>query len=52
MSHSDSRASRDISEHPAVKNIDDLQEAVQALRESERQLESLMGHLPGLAYRA
>jgi PAS domain S-box-containing protein len=52
MSHSDSRASRDISEHPAVKNIDDLQEAEQALRERERQLESLMGHLPGLAYRA
>ena len=52
MSHSESRASRDISEHPAVKSIDDLQEAEQALRERERQLESLMGHLPGLAYRA
>src|SRR5215813_7586796 len=31
---------------------DDLREAEQALRERERQLDSLMGHLPGLAYRA
>ena len=52
MSHSESRASRDISEHPAVKNIDDLQEAEQALRERERLLDSLMGVLPGSAYRA
>src|SRR5215468_3532399 len=31
---------------------DDLQPAEQELRERERQLDSLMGHLPGLAYRA
>ena len=30
---------------------DDLRQTVQQLRERERQLESLMGHLPGLAYR-
>jgi PAS domain S-box-containing protein len=52
MSHSHSAASRDISEYPAVKTIDDLRQAEQQLRESQRQLESLMGHLPGLAYRA
>jgi PAS domain S-box-containing protein len=33
-------------------NIDDLRQAEQQLQERERQLESLMGHLPGLAYRA
>ena len=44
MTHSDSRANRDPS--------DDLRQAEQQLRERERQLESLMGHLPGLAYRA
>src|SRR5215467_11865165 len=31
---------------------DDLRQAEQELRERERQLDSLMGHLPGLAYRA
>jgi two-component system, sensor histidine kinase and response regulator len=36
----------------AVRNIDDLRQAEQALRERERQLDSLLGHLPGLAYRA
>src|SRR5438552_1231687 len=36
----------------AVRNIDNLRQAEQQLRERERQLESLMGHLPGLAYRA
>ena len=36
----------------AVRNIDDLRQDEQQLRERERQLESLMGHLPGLAYRA
>src|ERR1700730_15629898 len=41
MTHSDSR-------DPS----DDLRQAEQQLRERERQLESLMGHLPGLAYRA
>ena len=35
-----------------VRNIDDLRQAEQALRERERQLDSLLGHLPGLAYRA
>src|SRR5580698_11048875 len=44
MTHSDNSADRDLS--------DDLQQAEQQLRERERQLDSLMGHLPGLAYRA
>ena len=52
MSHSDSRPSRDISEYPAVQNIDDLREATQALQERERLLDSLMEVLPGSAYRA
>src|SRR4051794_39276780 len=48
---------RDAGDQPlrmavAVRNIDDLRQAEQALRERERQLDSLMGHLPGLAYRA
>src|SRR6202040_1726240 len=43
MTHSDNRANRDPSA--------DLDLALQ-LRERERQLESLLGHLPGLAYRA
>src|SRR5438128_1259473 len=33
-------------------NIDDLRQEEQELQERERQLDSLMGHLPGLAYRA
>ena len=36
----------------AIRNIDDLRQAEQALRERERELDSLLGHLPGLAYRA
>ncbi len=36
----------------AIRNIDDLRQAEQALGERERQLNSLLGHLPGLAYRA
>src|SRR6201984_3942405 len=44
MTHSDSKTDRDLS--------DDLRKAEQHLRERERQLESLLGHLPGLAYRA
>src|SRR4029077_21279608 len=40
-----------ISEYPAGQNIDDLREAEQALRERERLLDSLMGVLPGSAYR-
>src|SRR5580704_12610033 len=35
-----------------MTQIDDLRRAEQELRERERQLDSLMGHLPGLAYRA
>jgi two-component system sensor histidine kinase/response regulator len=33
-------------------DITDLRQTQEALRERERQLDSLMGHLPGLAYRA
>ena len=36
----------------AVRNVDELKQAEQALRERQRQLDSLLGHLPGLAYRA
>jgi two-component system sensor histidine kinase/response regulator len=48
---------RDISGGPlravvAVRNVDDIKQAKQALGERERQLDSLLGHLPGLAYRA
>jgi PAS domain S-box-containing protein len=48
MTHSDNKANRDLSN----ELIDDLRQAEQQLRERERQLESLLGHLPGLAYRA
>src|SRR6267154_2723575 len=34
------------------ENIDDIRQEELELRERERQLDSLMGHLPGLAYRA
>jgi PAS domain S-box-containing protein len=44
MTHSDSKPNRDFS--------DDLRQAEQALRERDRQLDSLLGLLPGLAYRA
>src|SRR5258707_15389093 len=44
MTHTDKTANRDPS--------DDLRQAEEHLRERERQLESLLGHLPGLAYRA
>jgi hypothetical protein len=45
MTHSDNR-------EPS-NNLDlALRQAEQQLRERERQLESLLGHLPGLAYRA
>jgi PAS domain S-box-containing protein len=48
---------RDAGDRPlrmalAVRNIDGLRQVEQQLRERERQLESLLGHLPGLAYRA
>jgi two-component system sensor histidine kinase/response regulator len=36
----------------ALRNVDDIKQAEQALGERERQLDSLLGHLPGLAYRA
>ena len=44
MTLSDLRPNPEISE--------DLEQALEALRERERQLDSLLGHLPGLAYRA
>src|SRR6201987_4106814 len=47
MTHSDSMANRDPSDY-----LNDLRQAEQQLRERERQLESLLGHLPGLAYPA
>jgi PAS domain S-box-containing protein len=47
MNHTDSMANRDPSDY-----LNDLRQAEQQLRERERQLESLLGHLPGLAYRA
>src|SRR4051794_33570980 len=52
MSHFDNGPSPDISEYPAVQGIDDLRDAEQALRERERLLDSLMGVVPGSAYRA
>jgi PAS domain S-box-containing protein len=54
MTHSDSRPNRDVADYldSAVRNIDDLRQAEQALRERERLLDSLMGLLPGSAYRA
>src|SRR6266702_3916846 len=54
MTHSDSRPNRDSSDYPelAVEHIDDLRQAEQALREHDRQLDSLIGLLPGSAYRA
>src|SRR5205823_9411971 len=36
--------------HP--DNIDGLRQEEQELQEREQQLDSMMGHLPGLAYRA
>src|SRR5712672_4616454 len=44
MPQRDNTANRDLS--------DELRQTQEALRERERQLESLLGHLPGLAYRA
>jgi len=54
MSHSDSTPNRDLADYldSTVRNIDDLRQAEQALRERERLLDSLMGLLPGSAYRA
>src|SRR5262249_49337058 len=45
-------SSRAGSEMIQPESTDHLRQAEQELRERERQLDSLMGHLPGLAYRA
>ncbi|HEY7251444.1 MAG TPA: PAS domain S-box protein [Methylomirabilota bacterium] len=54
MTHSDSRPKQDISEHldQAVPNLEDLRQAGHASGEHDRQLDSLLGLLPGSAYRA
>jgi two-component system, sensor histidine kinase and response regulator len=54
MTHSESRPNQSLSDYLdlAVQNIDDFLQAEQALRERERSLDSLMGLLPGSAYRA
>src|SRR6516162_8838520 len=54
MTHSDSRRKQDISEYPdpAVQNLEDLRHAEHAPREHDSQLDSLLGLLPGSAYRA
>jgi PAS domain S-box-containing protein len=54
MTHSESRPNRSLSDYLdlAAQNIDDYLQAEQALRERERTLDSLMGLLPGPAYRA
>ena len=54
MTHSDSRPKQDISEHldQAVQNLEDLRQAGHAPGEHDRQLDSLLGLLPGSAYRA
>ena len=48
MLDSDRTANRAIPDHLGLA----LRQAEEALRERERQLDSLLGHLPGLAYRA
>jgi PAS domain S-box-containing protein len=54
MTHSDSRRKQDISEYPdpAVQNLEDLRHAEHAPWEHDKQLDSLLGLLPGSAYRA
>jgi PAS domain S-box-containing protein len=52
MSHSDSRPNRNPSDRLAGQNLDDLRQAEQTLRQHDRQLDSLIGLLPGSAYRA
>src|SRR4051812_995348 len=54
MTPSDSRPKQDISEYPdpAVQNPKDLRQAGHAPWEHDRQLDSLLGLLPGSAYRA
>jgi PAS domain S-box-containing protein len=54
MTPSDSSPNRNLSDFPdlAVQATDDPRQAGQALRERERLLDSLLGFLPGSAYRA
>src|SRR6516162_3509567 len=54
MTHSDSRRKQDLSEHldQAFPNLEDLGQAGHAPGEHDRQLDSLLGLLPGSAYRA
>src|SRR3954462_13829595 len=54
MTHSDSRAKQDISEdlHLAAQNLGALRQAGHPPREHDRQFDSLLGLLPGSAYRA
>ncbi len=54
MTHSDSRPKQDLSEHldQAFQNLEDLRQAGHASGEHDRQLDSLLGLLPGSAYRA
>src|SRR4051794_4548490 len=54
MTHSDSRPKQDISEdlHLAAQNLGDLRQAGHPPREHDRQFDSLLGLLPGSAYRA
>jgi PAS domain S-box-containing protein len=54
MTHSDSGPNRNLSDFLdlAVQHLDDPRQAEQALRERERLLDSLLGFLPGSAYRA
>src|SRR5262245_27431804 len=52
MTPSDSRPKPDTSEDLAVQNPEDLRQAEHAPWEHDRQLDSLLGLLPGSAYRA
>src|SRR5437764_4972787 len=54
MTPSDSKPKQDISEdlHLAAQNLGDLRQAGHAPGEHDRQLDSLLGLLPGSAYRA
>src|SRR6478609_5619319 len=54
MTHSDSRPKQDLSEHldQAFPNLEDIRQAGHASGEHDRQLDSLLGLLPGSVYRA
>jgi two-component system sensor histidine kinase/response regulator len=52
MTPSDSRPKQDIAEDLGAQNLEDLRQAGHAPREHDRQLDSLLGLLPGSAYRA